>query len=470
MIPAFRLGPDWCEARPLPQSRGEAGSRACGVFSDAHCRGARERVRGLFRSSPEDHPMRSSCAIFSIPLLSNPSKDAYSIRMNLSEFEPSAKRIADSISPTSASENAVKFSLATVTPMPTATQTIVDRVMEEQRHHATWLALSESPLIRAARELTGHMDNATAPSLSGRLEALVGIGDTMHQLMTRIRPWGCHIADPMDAMTAQTFAFQRTLDSLRLPKFDLDFQMTGVLAADTALAQLIKEVRLPEIARDFSRLSAGFYQIRHEDLGVNEPITASLLAIPSRELFLSGDACLAFKPSERRDPEWEAERESLREEIDLYSRPTLEMILADLDERLVELWRGAHDAAQAGGSDSVRHVLTSLRELYSHLLRLLAPDAAVRDWSTQDSDFSKGRPTRPARLRFALRYVRSPSLMKFLELDMKGVAELVDLFNRGAHGIDPPLSPQELPFVVRRVEGFLCALVEARRIVASGLR
>ena len=365
-----------------------------------------------------------------------------------------------------AAATAASLDLAKLIAPSTALRTIFDQLEESERRREKLFSSLESPLFRAARELAAlpRMGEAIAASLAFRSDALAGIGETMHKLMEGIQIRVPEIGASVAAMMARTSAVEKAMASCRFPTIELNPVAMDVLTKGFTAPRFVEGLRLATVALDFPQLSAGFHQFLHESKFAHERLAESLVAIPPRELFLSGDASLALALVDSPDSEIEAERESVRGEIDAFTLPALEIVLTDFDERLVELWRGAREAAEARRSDCARHVLTSLRELYSQVLHRLAPDEAVRAWSTTASDFTNGRPTRPARLRFALRHVQSPSLTKFLELDQKGVAELVNLFNHGTHGVDPPVSPRELPFIVRRVEGFLCALVEAHQI------
>lgn len=386
--------------------------------------------------------------------------------MSQSETDSIIRSIADAMASRPATATAASLDLAKLIAPSVTFRTIFDHLEENEHRNAKFFASAESPLLRAVRELATlpRMGDAFAASLAFRSEALAGIGETMHKLMEGIQFRVPEIGASVAAMMARTSAVEKEMAAWRFPTIDLNPVMMDAVTKGLAAPRFMEGLRRASVAFDFPQLSAGFHQFLHESKFAHETLTESLVAIPPRELFLSGDASLALELVESPDSEIEAEREVVRGEIDAFTRPTLEIVLTDFDERLVELWRGAREAAEARRSDCARHVLTSLRELYSQVLHRLAPDDAVRAWSTAASDFTNDRPTRPARLRFALRHVQSPSLTKFLELDQKGVAELVNLFNHGTHGVDPAVSPRELPFIVRRVEGFLCALVEAHQI------
>src|SRR3546814_200632 len=66
----------------------------------------------------------------------------------------------------------------------------------------------------------------------------------------------------------------------------------------------------------------------------------------------------------------------LREEnIDAISR-----YLPVVHKDLLDLWNGALQAIKSQNPDKIRHMITSLRELYTHVLHILAPDKAFAKW------------------------------------------------------------------------------------------
>lgn len=386
--------------------------------------------------------------------------------MHPSATDSFTKGIASALATRPASATAASFDLAKLIAPAAGMRTLLDQFHESERHRAKLFALTDSPLLRATRELAAlpRMGDAFAASLAVRSEALAGIGETMRKLMDGIQCHAPHIGATVVEMQARTAAITKALEGFRLPTINLTPSVMDALTKGLVAPKFTEGLGLARLALDFPKLTAGFHQFLRESQVAQEKLVEPLVAIPPRELFLAGDAGLAFELVEPAAEEAEAERETLRAEIDDYIHPTLEIVLVRFEPRLVELWRGAREAAVARRSDCARHVLTSLRELCREVLKRLAPDDDVLAWSAGPSDLHDGKPTRSARLRYALRRLRSPSLTRFLDLDQKVVGELFDLFNQGTHNVDPPLTPRELPFIVRRVEGFLCALVEAHEI------
>ena len=138
---------------------------------------------------------------------------------------------------------------------------------------------------------------------------------------------------------------------------------------------------------------------------------------------------------------------------------TLHKLLPKLNPKLLTLWTGANDALKSRSEDKVRHVSTSLRELFTHVLHEAAPDKKVKEWSTEEKYYSKGKPTREARLHYITLNVNRGGFGKLIELDVKIVQQLFDLLNGGTHSLDETFSNLQLACLIRKVESTLIDLL-----------
>ena len=120
-----------------------------------------------------------------------------------------------------------------------------------------------------------------------------------------------------------------------------------------------------------------------------------------------------------------------------------ERLLREVDPNLAKLLRGSQDAIKSDNADRARHVLSSLRELWSHLLRLLAPNNAVRSWTQDEEHFHDGRPTRRARILYVYRDLADPPLTDFILQDASALMTLFNIFNR-VHELNPDVSDRQL--------------------------
>jgi hypothetical protein len=139
----------------------------------------------------------------------------------------------------------------------------------------------------------------------------------------------------------------------------------------------------------------------------------------------------------------------------------LDVFLVALNPRLVNLLEGARQALNSNNPERVRHVMTSLRELFTHVLHELAPDDRVREWSNSHRDYDdKGRPTRRARLRYICRGVNKEASTASIGQKVDEALELVQLFHRGTHGLEPQFSLAELNRLGLRMVNTLTYLFE----------
>ncbi len=128
------------------------------------------------------------------------------------------------------------------------------------------------------------------------------------------------------------------------------------------------------------------------------------------------------------------------EEIEAY--PTIEGglegsdlvdLLKRVDPDLSIMFMGAVSALNGHNQDRSRHVLVSLRELRNQLLRRLAPKEELAQWiigQANQSYIYEGKPTRRAKIMYALREVDNEPLRGFIEADVDAAIKLFKLYDR----------------------------------------
>ena len=136
-----------------------------------------------------------------------------------------------------------------------------------------------------------------------------------------------------------------------------------------------------------------------------------------------------------------------------------ERLLREIDPHLAELLRGAQDAFEGHNADRVRHVLSSLRELWNHVLRSLAPDHAVRSWTNKAQNFHDGKPTRRARVLYICRSLADAPLIDFVLQDASSLTTLFSIFNR-VHELNPAFSDSQLRALLLRTRSALTYLLQ----------
>lgn len=151
----------------------------------------------------------------------------------------------------------------------------------------------------------------------------------------------------------------------------------------------------------------------------------------------------------------------------LYASEGLKL-LARAAPDLHKAYLGAKYVLASASPDKARQVFTSLREVWNHLLRRLAPNEQVHQWIQtttlrKDGLLHEGNPTRRARGLFICRELECSPLSEFVQADIAGLTKLIDLLNR-LHEADLQLTDSQLHLVMTRSD---CSLEFMLRIVYS---
>ena len=139
------------------------------------------------------------------------------------------------------------------------------------------------------------------------------------------------------------------------------------------------------------------------------------------------------------------------------------ILLERVDIQFVTMYRGAVASLDSDNPDRSRHVLTSFRELWSHLLRELAPKEEVTEWVERNSIqgyLHDGRPTRYAKIRYVLRKLGDP-LGDFIEADTRAMVKLYTLYDR-LHALDTGITDNQLRAITFRTKSYLGYLLRVR--------
>lgn len=202
--------------------------------------------------------------------------------------------------------------------------------------------------------------------------------------------------------------------------------------------------------------------------------TARLLHLPrfalpdaTREMFVTGYVLDSFQISDETEAEPVfSEDQAVVETVSVIEDETSTCIelLSDVDPELAQLYAGARSALRGTNPDKVRHFLISLRELWSHLLRKIAPDRNVRDWVPKDEEelLREGKPTRRARVLYVCRDLNDGALTKFVYSDTRAFVEFFSLFNQ-IHKLDPEFSDQQLHAIQLRSDSYLTYILQIRK-------
>jgi hypothetical protein len=134
-------------------------------------------------------------------------------------------------------------------------------------------------------------------------------------------------------------------------------------------------------------------------------------------------------------------------------------LIASFDVSLLPLYQGAIDAIKSKNIDYVRHATTSLRELFTHILHELAPDALFFKWNQDESNLYNGRPTRKGRLLYICRDINCTPFTTFVDRDVSAAGTFLDLFEKGTHAIEKPYDERQMKALLIRMECLLSFII-----------
>ena len=334
------------------------------------------------------------------------------------------------------------------------------------------------PIRRQQLEITRALEMAGAAT---RIQEIVGANQHWQDLIKQATATS-RIAESISA------AHQSWLDTIK--PIQHDFSHISQLQASAKLALCDTSLRLAATERlmagiDFEAIRSRFQiempvisglesSIAHvaasygslaESLREISDITrlpAFVLPGATREIYTTSFALETLRPSDERDGE-DAETE-----IQFVAEAELETsgciaLLQQVDPGLARPYIGARDALYGNNADRARHILSSLRELWNHLLRRLAPDDLVAAWipgvSNQKDLLHEGKPTRRARVLYVCRELNNDPLTDFLIHDTRALVKLIELFGR-IHELETELTDEQLRAILLRTNSWLMYILQ----------
>jgi hypothetical protein len=191
-------------------------------------------------------------------------------------------------------------------------------------------------------------------------------------------------------------------------------------------------------------------------------LPAFVLQGATREIYTTSFALETLRPWDERD------EEMAETEIHLVSEAELETsgciaLLQQVDPGLARPYIGARDALYGNNADRARHILSSLRELWNHLLKRLAPDDLVVVWiqgvSNQKDLLYEGKPTRRARVLYVCRELNNDPLTDLVMHDTRALVKMIELFNR-VHELETALTDEQLRAILLRTDSWLMYILQ----------
>ena len=218
--------------------------------------------------------------------------------------------------------------------------------------------------------------------------------------------------------------------------------------------------------REISQSWADLFVSLTEDLAGITRLPPKVVPLPSIELYNSHRVLEVFS-EEDIAPELQAKYQNIDEEIALDTDDSLEILLLELDPKLIRMWRGMKDALTSEGEDKVRHFSISARELFTQIIHKLAPDDEVKEWTDDPNHFHEKIPTRKARALYICRSFDHSQFSNFVAKDINASIALSDLFQSGVHTIETDLTSGQMSALKIRIEGTLRFLLETARVMKT---
>lgn len=334
--------------------------------------------------------------------------------------------------------------------------------------------VSVSPLMDLSRQATIAISGLTTPSIMTGLAASVA---------TNYQPWYDANISKSSILSATAYSTLNLVDTSKNLATIIGTQNLSALSIQSSIVK----------ATEFSLFAEkSLYAITTENLGsrialATEPknyltssflglsdsystllksfetnplsytqISPSISRIAPLEYFSTANLLEAISVDEDITPE----EELLKNEIQYENEILLSSHLPRIDAGLYKMWKGAIEAYNSNNSDRVRHFSTSIRELYTHLFHILAPDDAIKKWTSDPTHYHEGRPTRKARLLFICRNINNDPFNAFVKKDVDATIAFIDIFQKGTHDIDPVFSPNHLVIIKSKAENTLKFLLE----------
>ena len=228
----------------------------------------------------------------------------------------------------------------------------------------------------------------------------------------------------------------------------------------------IQQSIMSQVQQSMSAFMTSYRMLSESFRGIDNLIELPSFVLPgaTQEIAMTGHALDVRYTVEDETQEEAAELEPYSVAEEELEDSDLIALLERVGPQFVTTYRGAVATLDGDNPDRSRHVLTSFRELWNHLLRRLAPKKEVEDWIQKHSIqgyLHDGQPTRHAKIRYVLRDLGDESLRDFVEADARAMVELYALYGR-LHGLDTGVADEQLRAIAFRTESYLSYILRVR--------
>lgn len=276
----------------------------------------------------------------------------------------------------------------------------------------------------------------------------------------------------IDRFNPMQDSIERFQAELKMSLGDVAYRMTIAeqLFAGIDFESMRRAIGLPEpvfirLENVIDKMTLAYKKLALSIKTIPDLMHLPIVTIPgaTREILLTGNVINSISTAgktenDKNDPEMKLLSEVEQETSDCVK------LLQDINPNLIRPYIGAKEAFRNKSIDRVRHVLSSLRELWNHLLRQLAPDEDVLSWvpSNDKELITNGKPTRRARILFIFRSINRDPLTDFIDQDIRTILSLVEFFNR-IHKLELELTDELLRALMIRSDSGLTYILQIKK-------
>lgn len=336
----------------------------------------------------------------------------------------------------------------------------------------SWLKkpFEETGALRSMDAFQGTLNTlASVATIADTATALLGAADTirsgsslMHSVQTQ------SIFSQKDALDLSRRFGSPYLGSVA-SVFSLEKGYSQLAVGTAGFLKLTTESAIPSLSlKTVNTLHAGVTSLSiatrdaWSGLELSEYSTIALkgewLKRPASELYAATQVAAAISLPAAAQPREDTELEAVL----IADNGSFEGRIRSLNPDLLPVYLGGIEALERGGSDWQRHAMGSFRELATQVLHHLAPDEAVREFTSAPEHYHDGRPTRAARLNCIFANVAKGSLIEFYRADTRAAIELFDMLNSGTHQLGQKASVMQVRYLKSRLVGLISSMLEAR--------
>lgn len=232
----------------------------------------------------------------------------------------------------------------------------------------------------------------------------------------------------------------------------------GITAENFGSKINIEQINRNDIRNTFSTFTGSYSTIMKsfENPILYRQLDSTVAKLTSIEYFSTANLLESISVDEKIT----IDEEVLKCEIIYENEISLSEHLPKFDAGLYNMWKGAIETLNSQNSDRIRHFITSIRELFTHLFLRLASDTDVKTWTNDPVHFFNGRPTRKTRLLYIFRNINDKLFADFLQKDIETTIALIDIFQKGTHSVNSSFTEYQLIAIKSKSESTLKFLLE----------